>query len=64
MLLIVKFCFTELCSFPYEWSPSTFDVQMLRVGNLVMLTMPGEFTKMAGCQMRYAYFSKVTENYV
>ncbi|KAF5353132.1 hypothetical protein D9758_008800 [Tetrapyrgos nigripes] len=27
---------------PYEWSPSTVDIQMLRVGNFVMLIMPGK----------------------
>ncbi|KNZ74462.1 Neutral ceramidase [Termitomyces sp. J132] len=26
---------------PYDWAPSTVDVQMLRVGNFVMLIMPG-----------------------
>ncbi|KAJ3565324.1 hypothetical protein NP233_g7696 [Leucocoprinus birnbaumii] len=37
---------------PYDWSPSTVDVQMLRVGNFVMLIMPGELTTMAGRRMR------------
>ncbi|PFH50435.1 hypothetical protein AMATHDRAFT_60966 [Amanita thiersii Skay4041] len=39
---------------PYEWSPSTVDIQMLRVGNFVMLIMPGELTTMAGRRMREA----------
>ncbi|KAK2463027.1 hypothetical protein APHAL10511_004682 [Amanita phalloides] len=39
---------------PYEWSPSTVNVQMLRVGNLVMLIIPGELTTMAGRRMREA----------
>ncbi|GLB38061.1 putative neutral/alkaline non-lysosomal ceramidase, C-terminal [Lyophyllum shimeji] len=39
---------------PYEWAPSTVDVQMLRVGNFVMLIMPGELTTMAGRRMRGA----------
>ncbi|KZT65421.1 Neutral/alkaline nonlysosomal ceramidase [Daedalea quercina L-15889] len=39
---------------PYAWSPSTVDVQMLRVGNLVMLIIPGEMTTMAGRRMREA----------
>ncbi|KAI0319280.1 Neutral/alkaline nonlysosomal ceramidase [Amylostereum chailletii] len=39
---------------PYEWSPSTVDIQILRVGNLVMLVMPGELTTMSGRRMRNA----------
>lgn len=44
---------------PYEWSPSTVDVQMLRVGNFVMLVMPGELTTMAGRRMREALRAKL-----
>ncbi|PCH35497.1 hypothetical protein WOLCODRAFT_80219, partial [Wolfiporia cocos MD-104 SS10] len=39
---------------PYDWSPNTVDVQMFRVGNLVMLIMPGELTTMAGRRLREA----------
>jgi len=39
---------------PYEWQPSTVDVQMLRVGQFVMLIMPGELTTMSGRRMRKA----------
>jgi neutral ceramidase len=39
---------------PYLWSPRTVDVQMLRVGNFVILAMPGELTTMAGRRMREA----------
>ena len=39
---------------PYEWSPSTVDIQMFRVGNFVMLIMPGELTTMSGRRMREA----------
>lgn len=27
---------------PYEWTANTVDIQMLRVGNLVMLIIPGK----------------------
>lgn len=37
---------------PYDWSPSTVDIQMLRVGNFVMLIMPGELTTMSGRRLR------------
>ncbi|KAF7964697.1 hypothetical protein HWV62_4059, partial [Athelia sp. TMB] len=39
---------------PYEWSPSTVDIQMLRVGNFVMLIIPGELTTMSGRRIRNA----------
>ncbi|TFY76333.1 hypothetical protein EWM64_g7679 [Hericium alpestre] len=39
---------------PYNWSPDTVDIQMLRVGNFVMLIMPGELTTMAGRRLRDA----------
>lgn len=45
---------TGYATTPYNWSPSTVDIQMLRVGNLVMLIMPGELTTMAGRRMRAA----------
>lgn len=44
---------------PYEWAPSTVDIQMLRVGNFVMLIMPGELTTMAGRRMREALRAKL-----
>lgn len=44
---------------PYDWSPSTVDVQMLRVGNFVTLIMPGELTTMAGRRMREALRAKL-----
>jgi len=39
---------------PYNWQPDTVDVQMLRIGNLVILVMPGELTTMSGRRMRDA----------
>ncbi|KAI0060570.1 Neutral/alkaline nonlysosomal ceramidase [Artomyces pyxidatus] len=39
---------------PYNWSPDTVDIQMLRVGNLVMVIIPGELTTMSGRRMRNA----------
>ena len=43
---------TGYAHFPYEWSPNTVDIQMLRVGNFVMLIVPGELTTMAGRRLR------------
>ncbi|KAJ6566570.1 Neutral/alkaline nonlysosomal ceramidase [Mycena capillaripes] len=39
---------------PYEWAPSTVDVQIFRVGNFVVLVVPGELTTMAGRRIREA----------
>ncbi|KAH0578232.1 hypothetical protein H2248_004011 [Termitomyces sp. 'cryptogamus'] len=44
---------TGYAHIPYDWAPSTVDVQMLRVGNFVMLIMPGELTTMTGRRMRF-----------
>ncbi|ETW74738.1 hypothetical protein HETIRDRAFT_391411 [Heterobasidion irregulare TC 32-1] len=45
---------TGYANTPYTWSPHTVDIQMLRVGNVVMLVMPGELTTMSGRRMRNA----------
>ncbi|KAJ7661420.1 Neutral/alkaline nonlysosomal ceramidase [Mycena polygramma] len=45
---------TGYATFPYAWSPSTVDIQMFKVGNLVMLIIPGELTTMAGRRLRAA----------
>ncbi|KAI0740585.1 Neutral/alkaline nonlysosomal ceramidase [Earliella scabrosa] len=45
---------TGYAHFPYEWAPSTVDIQILRVGNFVMLIIPGEMTTMAGRRLRDA----------
>ncbi|CAG8666358.1 3558_t:CDS:2, partial [Paraglomus occultum] len=35
-------------TFPYAWGPAIADVQVLKIGNFVILAVPGEFTTMAG----------------
>lgn len=39
---------------PYEWAPSILPVQIFRIGQLVILNVPGEFTTMAGRRLRDA----------
>lgn len=39
---------------PYEWDPRIVPVQILRVGNLFILSAPSEFTTMAGRRLRNA----------
>ena len=50
---------TGYAHFPYEWSPSTVDIQMLRIGQFVMLIMPGELTTMSGRRIRDAVRSQL-----
>ncbi|XVF55141.1 hypothetical protein PTKIN_Ptkin06aG0012500 [Pterospermum kingtungense] len=39
---------------PYDWAPSILPVQILRIGQLVILSVPAEFTTMAGRRLRDA----------
>ncbi|KAJ7165659.1 Neutral/alkaline nonlysosomal ceramidase [Mycena crocata] len=50
---------TGYATLPYAWSPSTVDIQMFKVGNLVMLIIPGELTTMAGRRLRAAVRAKL-----
>jgi neutral ceramidase len=33
---------------PTPWSPSVLPIQIIKIGNLFILGVPGEFTTMAG----------------
>ena len=37
---------------PYEWDPETVAIQILRVGNVFILSVPAELTTMAGRRLR------------
>ncbi|XP_065015988.1 neutral ceramidase-like [Musa acuminata AAA Group] len=39
---------------PYDWAPSILPVQIIRIGQVVILCVPGEFTTMAGRRLRDA----------
>lgn len=45
---------------PYDWAPSILPIQILQVGQLVILSVPGEFTTMAGRRLRDAVKTVVT----
>lgn len=45
---------------PYEWAPSILPLQILRIGQLVILSVPGEFTTMAGRRLRDAVRTVLT----
>jgi neutral ceramidase len=53
LLPVLTYLFKGYANFPYDWSPSTVDIQIFRVGNLVILVIPGEMTTMAGRRIRY-----------
>ncbi len=40
--------------YPYEWVPYIVEIQILRIGKLVILAVPGEFTTMAGRRLKEA----------
>ena len=37
---------------PYAWQPTIIDVQMLKVGQVFIVAVPGEFTTMSGRRMK------------
>ncbi|XAR61571.1 Ceramidase [Bertholletia excelsa] len=39
---------------PIAWAPAILPIQILRLGNLIILSVPGEFTTMAGRRLREA----------
>ncbi|XP_058109308.1 neutral ceramidase 2-like [Magnolia sinica] len=45
---------------PYDWAPSILPIQILRIGQLVILSVPGEFTTMAGRRLRNAMKAVLT----
>lgn len=38
--------------FPYQWTPNIIPTQLLRIGNVVIAGLPGEFTTMSGRRIR------------
>ncbi|KAK5108333.1 hypothetical protein LTR62_008429 [Meristemomyces frigidus] len=46
---------------PYDWSPNIVDVQLLRVGQFVVIVSPGEATTMAGRRWRNAVHAGAIE---
>ena len=48
---------------PYPWQPSIVDVQILRIGNILNIALPGEFTTMSGRRVIEAVQSVAGNNY-
>ncbi|KAI1380636.1 Neutral/alkaline nonlysosomal ceramidase [Hypoxylon crocopeplum] len=47
-------------SSPYQWTPNVVDVQVFRVGQLVIIVSPGEATTMAGRRWKNAVGDEIT----
>ncbi|RLM92607.1 hypothetical protein C2845_PM08G19420 [Panicum miliaceum] len=47
---------------PYDWAPAILPIQIIRIGQLVILCVPGEFTTMAGRRLRDAVKNVLTNS--
>ncbi|KAI1800669.1 Neutral/alkaline nonlysosomal ceramidase [Daldinia bambusicola] len=47
-------------SSPYQWTPNVVDVQVFRVGQLIIIVSPGEATTMAGRRWKTAVANEIT----
>ncbi|WOK91413.1 neutral ceramidase-like isoform X1 [Canna indica] len=47
---------------PYNWAPSILPIQIIRIGQVVILCVPGEFTTMAGRRLRDAVRTVLTSD--
>jgi neutral ceramidase len=47
---------------PYAWAASIADTQIVMVGGVAMVTLPGEFTTMSGRRVREAMYSAAEDS--
>ncbi|KAK3164819.1 hypothetical protein QOZ80_1AG0025230 [Eleusine coracana subsp. coracana] len=47
---------------PYDWAPAILPIQIIRISQLVILCVPGEFTTMAGRRLRDAVKTVLTND--
>ena len=47
--------------YPYEWAPSVVEISIVRIGNFVILAVPGELTTMSGRRLLRSVRDKVEE---
>lgn len=47
---------------PYDWSPNIVDIQVLRVGQFIIVVSPGEATTMSGRRWREAVYNKAVSS--
>jgi neutral ceramidase len=46
---------------PYDWSPNIVDIQVLRLGQFIIIVSPGEATTMAGRRWREAVYNSAVD---
>lgn len=49
-------------TWPYDWHPTVVETQVLRVGQMMIAAVPGEFTTMAGRRLRLALDAESAAN--
>jgi neutral ceramidase len=49
-------------TFPYQWAPTVVDMQLLRIGQLILIVSPGEATTMSGRRWKAAISKAVVES--
>lgn len=47
---------------PYQWTPNIVDVQVLRVGQLILIISPGEATTMSGRRWKQAIYQSAQQH--
>jgi len=52
---------TGLCTFPYDWAAHVVSIQILRMGNFVILAVPAEFTTMSGRRLRKSVHQRLVD---
>lgn len=53
---------TGYMTFPTEWQPKVIETQLLKIGPLVIVALPGEFTTMSGRRVREAVKKALSDN--
>ena len=51
--IVIHGCIVQMNS-PYSWQPNVVDTQLFRIGQLLILAVPGEFTTMSGRRLHEA----------
>uniref|UniRef100_A0A1I8JPI4 Neutral ceramidase n=1 Tax=Macrostomum lignano TaxID=282301 RepID=A0A1I8JPI4_9PLAT len=53
---------TGYMTFPTDWQPKVIETQLLKIGPLVIVALPGEFTTMSGRRVREAVQKALADN--
>lgn len=58
----MQFSLYQQITWPYDWHPSIVETQILRIGQVLIAAVPGEFTTMAGRRFREALNLEASNN--